>query len=470
MKTKLILILCLLVPGFASADDAMKAKVELNLPSYQTLKKFSKEQLELYVLGLRSTIEEIETMQNQEGVEYANAPAWNFGFLSEAEAATRGPRQCIYGGWVRTRNANGKCPRPDKGGCTGPNFRCPIIYGGKCVGFQHYATRACVRSSRTADHVSAVLLSDASGESQRAWDTYTTEIQAYCGQGSYRRFCQTLQRRVREIRDISGVAEFVAPPGSETVPAPPGAVTPPGTVTLRNPNETGDANACFSELLVQTTRCNNGPLKMAMTPDIAYRAFCQADVALLESNIAAIRAQSDSQISCLRSQAARGGGDRYTRRAVQDQVRLAADIRRQIDRCYQFVKSGNKIPSKRLGTLRFPADTSQPVEVTTSGNPAQTVTLQAGFFAASINLQRTSGRFCDYDLAGVAASAPTFVRPPTPPSPEPQVSPPADAPVSSSVPLPSSLLPVSQVGAPAASVPPPQSGPGRVRTADDGAQ
>lgn len=462
MKTKIVLFVSLLVSAFAHADDMLKATVELNLPSYETLKKFNKEQLELYLLGMRSTIEELEAMQIQEGVEYASAPSWDFGIFPEAEAAGRS-RQCIYGGWVRPRNAAGKCSRPEKGGCTGPNFRCPVIYGGKCVGFQHYATRACIRSSRTVDHISAVLLSDASGESQRNWETYTTQIQTYCGRGNSRRFCQTLQRRVREIREISGVAEFVSPPNFESIPAPPGSAATTGGVTLSNPNAGGDANACYSELLVQTTRCNGGPLKLVIAPDIAYRAFCQADVALLESNIASIRTQADAQITCLRTQAARGGGDRYYRRAVQDQVRLASQIRQQIDRCYNFVKRGNKIPSQRLGTLRFPADTSQPVEVVSSGNPPQAVTLQSGYFAASINLQRPSGRFCDYDLAGVAA-APTPT-PPPPPAPiaQPEVTPAADAPVPSAAPVPSSLQPAPAVVTPV----PPNPNPtpsGRVRT------
>ncbi len=447
----------LLASTFCYAEGLLETPVDLNLPSFETVKKFNREQLELYILGMRSAIDEIEAMQIEDGVDYASAPTWNLNFFSEAEAASNDQKQCIYGGWVRTRNTAGKCPRPDKGGCTGPNFRCPVIYGGKCVGYQHYATRACVRSAQGADAISADLLSDSTGNSQRKWEAYTKQIQTYCGRGSSRRFCQTLQRRVREIRDVSGVAEFVPVPNYETVPAPPGTPNAGPGLTLKNPNSDGDSNACYSELLVQTTRCNGGALKMAMPADIAYRAFCMSDKTLLESNIAPIRARAEAQIKCLKNQAARSGGDKYYRRAVQDQVKLAAQIRQQIERCYQFVKKGSHIPSKHLGTLRFPDDTSQPVEVT-SISPPQTVTLQAGYFAASINLQKTSGRFCDYDLAGVPA-APTPVVPPPPVAEAPRA---ANVPVPASVPLPSSV-PVVKVTIPTVPAAAPA---GTVRTSD----
>lgn len=429
MKTKIILFVSLFFSVHAFADDGLNSKVDLHLPTYQTIQKFKKEQLELYILGLREAAKDMEAIHAKEGVTFASAEsAWNrFQFFNEAFAATAAApvMKCSYGGWPRPRNAAGKCTRPPKGKCDGENFECPIIYGSVCVGYGNTARASCAASSPDASVIAAQLIGDTSGSMQTQWKTYTEQIQSYCDGGAFRSHCQALQGRISQIRSVSGVTEFVDQPDTERYPFASG-IDPIRAARERDPalntgapsatNTTleGSSTACYSEVLVQSTTCGEAHKnERMMPPEVAFRAFCNEDKEFLESQIAGIRARNRAQMACLQDQA-KTKMDKWQRNTNQEQTKMLRGMMSQLERCYQYVKSGKKISSAQLGTLTFnheaPGDSARGMVMLSgkglNGKP-YTTALQAGYTALSLVLQPNSGRFCDYDLAGYAAPAAT---------------------------------------------------------------
>jgi hypothetical protein len=432
VKTKIILFVSLIFCARAFANEGLFAKVDLKLPPYETLRKMKKEQLELYILGLRESAKEMEQVHAKEGVKFADAgPAWDFSFLNEAFAASPVTLVCSYGGWPRPRNAEGKCLRPEQGNCRGQNFECPIIYGSVCVGFGNTARASCAASSPPAEEIAARIVGDTAGTQRAKWASYQGQLQSYCDQGAFRTHCQALRARVSEIRTVAGVSDVVAEPAAETYPFGNGEDpiraarerTPAqnsGAPTAVNTSLNGSSSECYSEVLIQSTSCKGNRNERLAPPEVIFRGFFNEDKEYLDSQIGAIRERAKRQMSCLQDAAKNRAMDKWQRNTVQEQTKMLAGMTKELERCYRYVKGGGKISSAQLGTLTFAHETAGDpqyglVELSgrgVNGRPPYTTVLQGGYTALSLIMQKSAGRFCDYDLAGYAAPRASLPAPP----------------------------------------------------------
>lgn len=420
----------------------MYVDIELNFPSLATLQSLTDEQAENYVLGFRETLEELEELQNEQGEKYESNDSAHFdlmkflGFGSDAFAATGG--QCISGGFVRTRNANGKCPRAERRGCAGAGqFRCPIIYGGACLTFTQRATKSCINSAPSIRRILKGMREDKTGSAQREWASYETELKSYCTRGSRRLFCHTLRNRLDQVRRMAKVTDRIPAPTEEsyttstTQPQAPSArsaggrtfregdvvvdgsyvykpITPPASVSgfssqpavyRSGPVDNSPrtlSKECYSEVMIEGFKTDNGYEKV-VDPAVAYRAFCQGDKAYMNSILPDIRRKVASVKARVRQRSSGRG------RMLAEDVRRVEGTAVAIENCARFINRGGRLPPPTSDTIEFNGNETR-VSHQLGGGAIGYTMLQTGYAGVSLGFLRPPRRFCDFSFPGLPAT------------------------------------------------------------------
>lgn len=423
----------------------MYVDIELNFPSLATIQSLSDEQAENYVLGFRETLEELEELQNEQGEKYESTEAAHFDLMkflgvgSDAYAALGG--QCISGGFVRTRNPNGKCPRAERRGCAGAGqFRCPIIYGGACLTFTQRATKSCIASAPSIRRILKGIREDKSGAAQREWSNYETELKSYCVSGSRRLFCHTLRNRLDQVRRMAKVTDRIPAPTEESYTttstpqprapsarsshadnfregdvvvdrsyvykpiAPPTAASgfssQPAVYTTAGPVDNTPrplSKECYSEVMIEGFKTDNGYEKV-VDPAVAYRAFCQGDKAYMNSILPEIRRKVASVKARVRQRSTARG------RMLSEDVRRVEGTAVAIENCARFINRGGRLPPPTSDTIEFNGNETR-VSHQLGGGAIGYTMLQTGYAGVSLGFLRPPRRFCDYSFRGLPATS-----------------------------------------------------------------
>ncbi len=410
-----------ITPHATAASSKAKADVlvedlHLNLPTAKQLKKFSDKQLGEYLKGLQNLMTELATLPEFES-KYASRNSHLENIMAQlfplAYAATR--NNCIYAGYLSVRASNGLCPRPTRGTCASPNLiMCnPILYGENvCVSPGVRATSSCENNARSSENAVAYLRAHAND-----WTYLKNNIQEYCRVGNQAAVCALVAARVGQLSRIPGVENIVGDPSYAPVvargvargatPAPLGprvyapgtgtpapaapAAIPPGT-HLMTPRS--DANAsvgkCYSEILSHGFYCRPGNPEPFIEPEVAYRAFCQADRNYLREHKSEILQRVRRLQNCVRTGNTSSNG--LTASRNRDQKEIMTGSMKTLNDCFRHIEAGKTLPSAHRGTLSF----QSPMVHVSFSNGGGSVT-HMGVLALFLNT--LGSRLCDYNLA-----------------------------------------------------------------------
>ncbi|MEK6555852.1 MAG: hypothetical protein AABZ31_11455 [Bdellovibrionota bacterium] len=393
----------------AAPPELLNEDIELELPTMDEIKALTIEKQDLYWLGLRQLILELNENDETTDADYAHQNPTNW-IIREAYAIGSGV--CIYAGWVKSRPAGQYCPRPEA--CAGqPNrIQCnPLLYGPDvCVSPGRRATSSCEKSSRALGIVRGYR-----EKNPESWQRFRTQVQDYCRKGRQASVCRMVRSRLGEIRESAQAYTLpaIAPRvrAVSSTPSPSSASVSRASSRTSYSAPTGTANdsegGCLSDMLVQGIRISGNETHQFINPEVAHRAFCVGDIEYLKQVKTTLLKDAQRQIT--RSESARSkAGPRYERERLNEQTRRLKSGLNIIKKCIALVESGKKVPSRHSGTLEFNGNIVSFRGTNGLGGELDALNLGISLSLLSRHCPRDKykrctgaylgGRFCDYSL------------------------------------------------------------------------
>jgi hypothetical protein len=372
-----------------SAEGLLERDYAVELPSVEQLSQLKIEQQDIYWLGLRALVIELEESEGSAAADYAQNNFFSL-FINKAYASVE--NLCVYAGFLLERTSDNLCPRPPACKANDSLIQCsPLLYGPDvCVSRGSKATASCERSARMSSKVREYR-----NKNPRSWAIFQEKVQEYCRKGKQASPCKMIRNRLDEIRQTVGnptqipVQVSAVRQNQETDRSTEAkGLEPVGSAS-------GSDGGCYSEVLVQGIRFSNSTIKQFIEPEMAYRAFCQADAGYLKS----IKNQilKDAQDYLAKSARAKNSAKpRYEQVRLSEQhSRINSGIK-ILKKCIAHIEGGKTLPSARSGTIEFRDDIVQIL-----GKNGWTPMFSAAMAASSLNLmsnRNLGARFCDYTL------------------------------------------------------------------------